>query len=88
MALFFPMSCVQSLQSCSILCDLWTVAHHVPLSMRFLRQEYWSGLPFPSKGDLPNPGIAPVSSAMADGLFTEPAGRPLSNHQVGRTIIG
>ena len=50
----------------------WTVAHEAPLSMGFSRQEYWSGLSFPSPGDLPNPGIeptAPVSSALqADSL--------------------
>ena len=40
----------------------WTVAHQVPLSMGFLRQEYWSGLPFPSPGDLPDPKIKPESS--------------------------
>ena len=39
----------------------WTVAHQSPLSMGFSRQEYWSGLPFPSPGDLPNPGIKPMS---------------------------
>ena len=42
---------------------LWTVAHQVPLSMGFSRQEYWSGLPFPSPGDLPNPRIKPASPA-------------------------
>ena len=40
---------------------LWTVAHQAPLSMGFPRQEYWSGLPFPSPGELPNPGIEPMS---------------------------
>ena len=47
----------------------WTVAHQAPLSMRFSRQEYWSGLPFPSPGDLPNPGINTASPAWAGGLF-------------------
>ena len=42
---------------------LWTVAHQAPLSMGFSRQEYWSGLPFPSPGDLPHPGIEPASPA-------------------------
>ena len=42
----------------------WTVAHQAPLSMGFLRQEYWSGLPFPSPGDLPNLGIEPWSPAL------------------------
>ena len=48
------------------------VAHHVPLSTGFSRQEYWSGLPFTSPGDLPDPGIEPRSPAMqADSLPTE-----------------
>ena len=49
---------------------LWTVVHHVPLSMRFSRQEYWSGLPFPSPGDLPDLGIELISPAVAGGYFT------------------
>ena len=51
----------------------WTVAHQVPLSMGFSRREYWSGLAFPSPGDLPDPGIKPVSlasAALADEFFT------------------
>ena len=51
----------------------WTVAHQAPLSMGFLRQEYWSGFPCPPPGDLPNPGIEPaslMSSALAGGFFT------------------
>ena len=51
----------------------WTVACQAPLSMGFARQEYWSGLPFPSPGDLPDPGIEPVSlvnPALARGIFT------------------
>ena len=53
----------------------WTVAHQAPLSTGFPRQEYWSGLPFPSPGDLPNPGIEP-SSALAGRFFTvEPPGK-------------
>ena len=43
----------------------WTVAHQAPLSMGFPRQEYWSELPFPSPGDLPDTGIEPTSHAMA-----------------------
>ena len=47
------------------------------LSSRFPRQDYWSGLPFPSLGDLPNPGIPPVSPALAGKFFTtEPPGKP------------
>ena len=48
----------------------WTVAHHAPLSMEFSRQEYWSGLPFPPPGDLPNTEIEPLSPALAFGFFT------------------
>ena len=52
---------------------LWTVGHQAPLSMEFSRQEYWSVLPFPTPGDLSDPGIEPGSSvypALAGGLFT------------------
>ena len=53
----------------------WTVAHHAPLSMEFSRQEYWSVLPFPTPGDLPNPESKPTSPAffvLADGFFKSP----------------
>ena len=60
------------------LCDPWTVAHQAPPSMGFSRQEYWSGLPFPSPGDLPNPGIEPRSPTLqADALTSAPPGKPL-----------
>ena len=55
---------------------LWTLAHQAPLSVGFSRQEYWSGLPFPSPGDLRDPGMEPVSltsPALADGFFTTSA---------------
>ena len=56
---------------------LWTVAHQAPLSMGFSKQEYWSGLPFPSLGDLPGPGIEPVSPALTSMFFTtESPGKP------------
>ena len=56
---------------------LWTVAHQAPLSMRFSKQVYWSGLPFPSPGYLPNLGIKPWSSALqADFLPSEIHGSP------------
>ena len=62
-------------QSCPTLCDPWTVAHQALLSMGFSRQKYWSELPFPSPGDLPNPGIEPRSPALeADTLTSEPPG--------------
>ena len=54
-----------------------TVAHQAPLSMGFPKQEHWSGLPFPFPGDLPDPGIEPMSPALAGGVFTaEPPGTP------------
>ena len=53
----------------------WTVAHQAPLSMEFSRQESWSGLPFPSPGDLPDPGIKPRSPTLqADALLSRPPG--------------
>ena len=56
----------------------WTVACQAPLSMGFPRQEYWSGLPLSSPGDLPNPGIKPASPALAGEFFTaEPPGKPI-----------
>ena len=58
-------------KSCLPLAILWTVACQAPLSKEFSRQEYWSGLPFPSLGDLPDPGIEPRSPALqADDLPT------------------
>ena len=55
----------------------WTVAHQAPLSIGFLRQEYWNGLPFPSPKDLFDLGIEPKSSALTSGFFTtEPLGQP------------
>ena len=54
----------------------WTVAYQAPPSMEFSRQGYWSGLPFPSPGDLPDPGIEPRSPALqADALPSEPPGK-------------
>ena len=56
----------------------WTVAYASPPSMEFSRQECWSGLPFPSPGDLPNPGIEPGSPALqADALPSKPPGKPV-----------
>ena len=56
----------------------WTVAYQASLSMGFSRQEYWNGLPFPSPGDLPDPGIEPRSPALqADSLPSESQGKPI-----------
>ena len=60
---------VKSLSRVRLSVTLWTVAHQAPPSTGLSRQEYWSGLPFPSPGDLPNPGIKPRSPALqADAL--------------------
>ena len=75
-------SAIESLKVKSISCvrhfaTPWTVAHQAPLSMGFSRQVYWSGLPFPSPGDLLNPGIKPGSpSLQADVLTAELPGKP------------
>ena len=62
---------MKSLSRVRLFATPWTVAHQAPPSMGFSRQEYWSGLPFPSPGDLPNPGIEPRSPALqADALTT------------------
>ena len=67
-------------QSCPTLCDPWTVAHKAPPSMGFSRQEYWSGLPFPSPVDLPDPGIEPRSPTLqADALTSAPPNDGLEN---------
>ena len=61
----------------------WTVAYQAPLSIEFSRQEYWSGLPFPSPGDLPDPAIKPGSPALqADALPSEPPGKPNRDQEV------
>ena len=66
-------------QSCPTLCDPWTEAHQAPPSMGFCRQEYWSGLPFPSPGDLPDPGIELRSPTLqADAVTSAPPGKPLN----------
>ena len=58
--------CCLATKSCPNLCQV----HKTPLSMGFPRQEHWSGLPFPSPGDLPDPGIKPTSPALGSGFFT------------------
>ena len=72
--------------SCLVVSDSfeipWTVAHQAPLSIGIPRQEYWSGLSFPSPGDLPNPRDRTCVSSLAGGFFTsEPLGEP----QIGST---
>ena len=69
--------------SCLVMSDPatpWTVAHQPPLSTEFSRQEYWSGLAFPSPGNLPDPGIEPGCPArQADSSLSEPTGKPTSD---------
>ena len=71
--------------ACSVVCDAatpWTIAHQAPLSKEFSRQEYWSGLPFPPSGNLPDPRIEPASPALAGGFFTiESPGKTLQIHR-------
>ena len=67
--------CVLVAQSCPTLCDPMDTSWQAPLFMGFFRQKYWSGLPFPSPEDLPDPGIEARSPALqADSLPTEPPG--------------
>ena len=68
---------VKSLSCVRFFATPWTIAYQAPLSKAFSRQEYWSGLPFPSPGDLPEPGNEPRSPAFqADTLPSEPPGKP------------
>ena len=76
----FVCVCTQWLSSVQLFVTPWTIAHQVPLSMEFSRQEYRSGLPFPSPVDLPNAGIEPGSLALqADSLLSEPQGNFMQN---------
>ena len=71
----------QSLRHIRLFATPLTVAHQAPLSMEFSRQEYWNGLPFPTPGDLPDPGIElepPASPTLAGGFFAPP-GKPQSS---------
>jgi len=76
----FTTKCVcvwQSLSHVRLFVTPWTVTCQAPLSMEFSRPGYWSGLPFPSPGDLPNPGIKPMSPTLqVDSLPAEPQGKP------------
>ena len=70
-------TCVCVLSRVQLFATPRTVAHQAPLFMEFSRQEYWSGLPFPSPEDPPNPGIEQGSLALqADSLLSEPPGKP------------
>ena len=76
---------MKSLSRVRLLATPWTAAHQAPPSMGFSRHEYWSGLPLPSPGDLPDPGNEPGFPALeADALTSEPPGKPNS---VRETLI-
>ena len=76
---------VKSLSCVQLFATPWTVAHQSPLSMGFSRQEYWSGLPFPSPGDFPNPGIEPGPPTLqADAL---PSERDPNDHSIHVPLI-
>ena len=79
---------VKSLSHVHLFGAPWTVAYQAPPSMGLSRQEYWSGLPFPSPGHLPNPGIEPRSPTLeADALTSEPPGKPICTRRYVRTIM-
>ena len=75
---------VKSLSRVRLFATPWIILHQAPPSMRFSRQEYWSGLPFPSPGNLPNPGTEPRSPTLqADALTSEPPeGIPVELFQI------
>ena len=77
---------VKSFSRVRLFATPWTVTYQAPLPMGFFRQDYWSGLPFPSPGDLPSPGIEPRSPALqADALTSEPLGKSFSLTDVVKT---
>ena len=76
---------LKSLSRVRLFATSWTVAYQAPPSMGFSRHEYWNGLPFPSPGDLPDPGIEPrFPTLRADASTSEPPGKPpvLSLHSL------
>ena len=84
MRLYISKVKVKSLSRVRLFATSWTVAYQVPPSVGFSRQEYWSGLPFPSPGDLPNPGIEPGFPALqADALPSEPPGKTQEDDRKG-----
>ena len=73
---------VKSLSRVRLFATAWIAAYQAPPSTEFSRQVYWSGLPFPSPGDIPDPGIEPRSPTLqADALPSEPPGKPKKNDQ-------
>ena len=81
---------MESLSRVQLFATPWTVAYQAPLSMGFSRQEYWSGLPFPSPGDLPDPGIEPMSlmsPALADRFFITSSAWGTLNGDKGEKLV-
>ena len=78
---------VKSLSRVQLFATPWTIAYRAPPSMGFSRQEYWSELPFPSPGDLPNPGIEPGSPALQADAFPSEL-LALTNEKVARVHTG
>ena len=79
---------VESFSRVRLFATLWTVAYKAALSMEFSRQEYWSGLPLPSPGDLPDPEIEPGSPALqADALPSEPPGKIPRIYIISESVI-
>ena len=81
----YPKKCLVlvSLSHVWLFATPWTIARQTPLSMEFTRQEYWSGLSFSSLGELPNPGVKPVSTTFQeDSLAFEPPGKPGTTREV------
>ena len=87
LSLLSPIPCMHAklLQSCLTLWTPWTIAQQAPHSMELPRQEYWSGLPFPSPGDLPDPGIKPAS-LMSPGIST--SSTTWEGHMLSKYILG
>ena len=80
---------MKSLSRVRLFATLWTVAYQAPLSTGFSRQEYWSGLPFPSPGGLPDPGIEPGSPALeADPFTSEPPGKRVEGVTTPYSVTG
>ena len=78
-------TCAQLLSHVQFFAALWTVAHQAPLSMGLSSQEYWSGLPFPPPGDLPEPGIKPMSPALAGRVLYHCT--TWESQRVGQTVV-
>ena len=80
--------CACTLSCIQLFVILWMVTHYIPLSMEFSRHEYWNGLPFPSPGDLPDPGIEPgLPVLLADPLLAEPPGKLVRSNFTGTSLV-